>query len=276
MHTPRRSLAVLALGAALMTSTACSFQVGEIDKAGSTSRPGTTATGAPQAGTTGQPGQPGQPGNGEDAPTPGTGATGGPATGGQIDEADYARDISGAPQVVDDWWRAHWSEYFTGTYTSPRVHGGYDGNDLSTAPTCGGQPALANNAFYCNPEDYIAWDDNLMRAGYTQGDAWVYLIIAHEWGHAIQNRLRMDHVAQAGELQADCLAGATLYGAKQDGTLEFEDGDVKELSNGLVAVGDDAEWTNPEDHGDPIQRITAFGKGRDGGVQACIPDAPAA
>jgi predicted metalloprotease len=249
-----------------MASSACSIQLGEIDKAGSTPRPRTTAdaTGAPQAnGANGANG----------APTPN--AADGPAPAGPIDETEYNKDITGAPQIVDDYWRTHWSEFFTGTYASPRVHGGYDGDNLSTAPTCAGQPATKDNAFYCIPEDYIAWDDNLMRTGYAQGDAWVYLVIAHEWGHAIQNRLQMDHVAQASELQADCLAGATLYGAKQDGTLLFEDGDVKELSNGLVAVGDEAEWTNPEDHGDPIQRITAFGKGRDGGVRACIPEAPA-
>lgn len=260
MHIPRRSLAAFALGVALTASSACTIQVGEVDEAG----PAASATPAVtrSEGGTGTPTPPA--GRDED----------GAAQGVQIDETEYQQDITGAPQVIDDYWRTHWSEFFTGTYTSPRVYGGYDGNDLSSAPTCAGQPATPNNAFYCVPEDYIAWDENLMRAGYTQGDAWVYLVIAHEWGHAIQNRLRMGHVALASELQADCLAGAALYGAAADGTLRFEEGDVKELSNGLVVIGDDSEWTDPQDHGDPIERITAFGKGRDGGVRACIPDAP--
>ncbi|HEX2314680.1 MAG TPA: neutral zinc metallopeptidase [Thermomonospora sp.] len=270
MHIPRLPLAALALGGALLTATGCSIRLGSTGEVGATSRPTAPAT-APGQG-------PGTAGAAA-TPTPGTGGTGGTGTGGPaqgtpINEAEFQRDITGAPQIIDGYWRTHWSEFFTGTYRSPRVHGGYDGDDLSTAPTCAGQPASRNNAFYCIPEDYIAWDDNLMRTGYAQGDAWVYLVIAHEWGHAIQNRLRMNHVARATELQADCLAGAALYGARRDGTLLFEDGDVKELSNGLVAVGDDTEWTNPQDHGDPIERITAFGKGRDGGVRACIPDTP--
>jgi len=60
----------------------------------------------------------------------------------------------------------------------------------------------------------------LMGAGYQKiGRAWVYLIIAHEWGHAIQARLSRRMVSVAAELQADCLAGATLAGAQRDRTL---------------------------------------------------------
>ena len=37
------------------------------------------------------------------------------------------------------------------------------------------------------------------------GDTWIYLVIAHEWAHAIQNRLDLGLVANGRELQADCL-----------------------------------------------------------------------
>ncbi|MBA9006776.1 neutral zinc metallopeptidase [Thermomonospora cellulosilytica] len=252
MFNPLRSLTALALGGALLAASGCTIEF-ETPSSAQSPRPSASA-----------------PRNSADGPKPG--GTGGPGQGAPVNESELQQDIASARQVVDGYWRQHWSELFTGVYRSPRVHGAYDGNDLAGAPTCGGQPATKFNAYYCIPEDYIAWDINLMRAGYAEGDAWVYLIIAHEWGHAIQNRLKMDLVAQQKELQADCLAGATLYGAKADGTLLFEDGDVKELSNGLVAVGDDTEWTNPQDHGDPIERITAFGRGRDGGVRACLPE----
>ena len=110
-----------------------------------------------------------------------------------------------------------------------------------------------------------------MAAGYERiGDAWVYLIIAHEWGHAIQARLRADQVSVAAELQADCLAGATLFGAAERGLLRFERGDTQELQETLAAVADDFPWTTESDHGDARQRISAFNQGAQGGVRACL------
>ncbi|GAA2425203.1 hypothetical protein GCM10010191_41770 [Actinomadura vinacea] len=188
-----------------------------------------------------------------------------------VDEAAMRRDIQIARQVVDGFWRRHWSEYFTGVYRAPLVRGGYDGNVPNSGPTCAGRPAAKNNAFYCNPQDYIAWDLNLMRAGYAKGDSWVYLIIAHEWGHAVQNRLKNSLVARQKELQADCLAGAALYGAaEKDRTLRIEPGDREELIDGFKVVGDDTPWTNPGDHGDAFERIENFSKGRTGGVKSCF------
>ncbi|GLW62928.1 hypothetical protein Arub01_11720 [Actinomadura rubrobrunea] len=188
-----------------------------------------------------------------------------------VNEAEMQHDISAAQRVVDGFWRNHWSEYFTGFYRSPRVRGGYDGDVPASAPTCGGKPAARNNAFYCIPQDYIAWDLNLMRAGYAKGDAWVYMIIAHEWGHAVQARLRSSLVSVQKELQADCLAGAALYGAaERDRTLSIEPGDREEIIDAFKAVGDDTPWTSPGDHGDALQRIEYFSKGRTGGVRACF------
>ncbi|MEU1038378.1 hypothetical protein [Streptomyces sp. NPDC005907] len=78
------------------------------------------------------------------------------------------QDIDVAVQGVDAFWKQHWSEYFTGTYSSPRVVGLYDGTSPD-APTCGGQKLDAGNASYCVPEDYVAWDAGLMTEGYQTG-----------------------------------------------------------------------------------------------------------
>jgi predicted metalloprotease len=179
-------------------------------------------------------------------------------------------DIDSAVAVVDRYWSDHWGELFTGSYQSPRVLGGYDGA-AALVPTCGGEPLVDDNAVYCPPGDYVAWDVDLMNAGHRAGDSWVYLVIAHEWGHAIQNRLNTDLVALALELQADCLAGAVLSGAAQDGTLRFEAGDTEELTQALTVLADDTPWTDASDHGDAAQRIGAFNQGASGGVKDCIP-----
>ena len=209
----------------------------------------------------------------EPSTTPSTTATtdteGTLASGVTIDE--LAGDLDQAPTVVDGFWSRHWSDFFTGTYTSPTVVGLYDGSDPAHTPSCGGEPLEAYNASYCPADGSVAWDANLLVDGVDQiGDSWVYLVIAHEWGHAIQDQLEDSLVAVGEELQADCLAAAALYGAAADGVLTFDMGDDAELIGSLTALADQMPWTMSSDHGDPFQRLEWFTLGRNGGVQACF------
>lgn len=181
-------------------------------------------------------------------------------------DTTWMSEAKDAVNVVNDFWQKNWNAYFTGAYAPPRVAGTYTPGSPG-APACGGEPAPPNNAFYCPAGDFLAWDGKLMRDGYAQGDSWVYLVIAHEWGHAIQNRvLGLKAVAQ--ELQADCLAGATLFGSDK---LRFEPGDTEELSTALTGLADATPWTSSKDHGNAEQRISAFNRGGQGGVKACLP-----
>ena len=191
---------------------------------------------------------------------------------GTVDEAELAEDIQAAQDLADDWWNRHWQDFFTGPYTAPNVVGLYDGYDEATAPVCFGDPLPPGNAFYCPDGDYVAWDKTLLELGYEIGDAWPYLIISHEWGHAIQADLSMDLQDDQYELQADCLAGAVLYGQAAEGNLEFEPGDEKEIVDGLNFIADEVPWGMSGDHGDSFQRITAFNLGRTAGVPGCLPE----
>ncbi|MEU0176409.1 hypothetical protein ABZ178_24115 [Streptomyces massasporeus] len=185
---------------------------------------------------------------------------------------DMGEDIETAVQAVDAYWDAHWSEFFTETYVPPTVLGEYDGASADV-PTCDGEPLEDDNAFYCSTvEDYVAWDTDLMEFGYRYGDAFVYLVVAHEWGHAIQNRLDAELQTVDGELQADCLAGAELEGAAQDGTVVFDSGDVDELHTALVRDADQTPWTKEGDHGSASERVDAFAMGQEAGVDGCLPE----
>jgi predicted metalloprotease len=201
-----------------------------------------------------------------------TGGGGGDGTSDPIDDVDtesLAGDERTAVEVTDRFWRDVFPDVFGRPYVPPQVQGGYRGDN---GPTCGGQPSVPFNAFYCPSQDFLAWDDNLMAAGYRQiGDAWVYLIIAHEWGHAIQARLQRDQVSVKAELQADCLAGATLFGAAERRLVRLEPGDTEELSQTLAAVADDFPWTDVSDHGDARERTSSFSLGARDGVEACLP-----
>ncbi|MFF9117013.1 hypothetical protein ACF09Y_15680 [Streptomyces massasporeus] len=194
------------------------------------------------------------------------GETGGETDGLNPDEA-WMAETEDAVAVVDRFWRSHWNDHFTGAYQSPSVFGAYVAG-TPEAPSCGGEPAAPQNAFYCTQGDFIAWDAALMRDGYAQGDSWVYLVVAHEWAHAVQRRV-LGLKAVAAELQADCLAGATLFGSED---LVFEQGDGDELAQALAALADETPWTSSEDHGDAEQRTSAFSTGGSDGVGACLPD----
>jgi predicted metalloprotease len=178
-----------------------------------------------------------------------------------------AADERTAVQVVNQFWRKWFADQGM-RYVPPRVEGGYVG---TRGPRCDGQPSAPGNAFYCPAGNFLAWDENLMDAGDTQiGDAWIYLVIAHEWGHAIQAQLPGREVSQAVELQADCLAGAALQGAADEGLVQIEPGDDQEITRALVAVADDFPWTDESSHGNAQQRTVAFRSGVRGGVDACL------
>jgi len=189
---------------------------------------------------------------------------------------ELADDIASAELIVDEYWATHWADFFTGSYQSPTVMGLYDSTDPADTPTCDGEPLEAYNALYCVSEDYVAYDAGLLLDGADLiGDSWVYLVIAHEWGHAVQARLDPSLVAAADELQADCLGAAALFGSAADGRLELEEGDERELISSLNVLADEMAWTMTSDHGDAFQRVDWFTLGRNGGVQACLDAATA-
>lgn len=269
----RTRLAAVAAGLALaMGATACAGTVTGTVSAGD---PGTVTT---TVRTTGQASAGGPTTTGPTGTRPTTGGATG--TGAPPTDVTFANgltltelngDLDSAVTATDTFWSTHWSEYFTGTYTAPTVRGLYDGLDPATAPSCGGEALEAGNAFYCSADDTLSWDVNLMVEGSAQiGDSFPYLVIAHEWGHAVQARLDPSLVAAGDELQADCLGAAALYGAAADGTLRFDDGDTRELVDALSALSDEMAWTSEADHGDSFQRVGWFDLGRTGGVAACI------
>jgi uncharacterized protein len=184
--------------------------------------------------------------------------------------ASDQRDVDerSAVRAVDNYWRRHFTDQTGRPYDSPQVAGPYRG---TSGPTCAGQPSVPGNAFYCPAGDFLAWDERLMQAGYDRiGDAWVYLIIAHEWGHAVQARLRRGQVSVAAELQADCLAGVALQGSVDDGELTLEPGDEQEIKQTLIVVSDAFPWTDEGSHGNAQQRIEAFSTGASEGMRACV------
>jgi predicted metalloprotease len=163
--------------------------------------------------------------------------------------------------------------------------------------------------FYCPTDQTIYLDTDFYRdvlEGQLGGDDAPFLrayVIAHEYGHHIQNLLGiMGQVrTQQGpksdsvrlELQADCFAGMWAQAAQttpdEDGNVlisDLTDQDVTDAIGGATTVGDDYIQTrmggrsNPESwtHGSSAQRVRWFkaGMASDDDLDACDTFAPGA
>ncbi|MET1044908.1 MAG: neutral zinc metallopeptidase [Microbacteriaceae bacterium] len=190
-------------------------------------------------------------------------------------EETVAADYDAAVNLTNQYWATHFSEYVPGSYAPPHLYIGAElPAGLYDAPAetvyCGSTLLTDLNAWYCVIEDFVAFDIDLMLHSLTVGDAFIYFVVAHEWGHAIQARAAPEQRDQRIELQADCLAGAALQGMANDGTLVFEPGDSEELVAGVASLGDPRPWTYPGDHGSADERVGELTRGMQLGVAACL------
>ena len=153
----------------------------------------------------------------------------------------------------------------------------------------------ASGPFYCPGDrkiyiDLSFYDDLKSRFG-AAGDFAQAYVIAHEYGHHIQNVLGIDSQMRKAqqqrpgmanelsvrlELQADCLAGVWGHSTAQRNILES--GDVEAGLNAAAAIGDDriqrmsGRGVHPEKftHGSSAQRVEWFRRGLESGrIAAC-------
>lgn len=183
-------------------------------------------------------------------------------------EDTFANDLNTARQLTEEFWK----QQFGALGRNYRPIADFVAYTGENGPSCGGQPSVPNNAFYCPAGHFIAYDENWLEGLWQEmGDGSVYLIIPHEFGHAVQAQLESAfelNVQQ--ELQADCYAGGTLSALVRSGALSAEPGDEDELLINLEAAGDPAEdWFNPSAHGTAEQRQRSFATGYRGGVGDC-------
>ena len=151
------------------------------------------------------------------------------------------------------------------------------------ALTSCGSPADDNAAFYCPADDTIyvgqQFAADLYRgvlrglpgesAGYGRavGDFAVAYVVAHEYGHNLQQELgvfdnSVSPTARPFELQADCMAGTWAFSVYEEGLLQ--PGDLEEATNAALAVGD-FDAGNEQHHGTPTERRDALLAGFESG-----------
>ena len=202
-----------------------------------------------------------------------------PETGLDGDDELTSDDVVAAA-VLDA--EAFWEREYEDLYGSPYdpISGGYwpYGPD-SEQPPCG-EPApdysdIAGNAFYCPSDDLIAWDNvNLVPGLYEEfGGFTLGIVMAHEFGHAIQSRAGVEGDTIMTELQADCFAGAWTSDVAEGNSqyFELEVDDLDKAIAGFLELRDTVGTSavEPAAHGTGFDRIGAFTEGFEGGLETC-------
>ena len=169
---------------------------------------------------------------------------------------------SSALDVVSKYWAAHYSDYFEGTYTPPRVIG----PDQTSGQTACGR-VNTNDSIFCHDDHTIIYGGNYLGRAEELGDLFIYQVVAHEWGHAIQGLLQSGYT----ELDADCFSGAVLGESSKAGNKALEGGNgaaIEKIMNEFL--GDPRPAQKPTDHGNAQQRLDAYRKGWNQGVRGCV------
>jgi predicted metalloprotease len=201
--------------------------------------------------------------------------------------SDLEKIVCGATVDVQTFWQANLPKFYGTTYEVTKTVFFTD----ATTTGCG-QASSQTGPFYC-PVDHLVYIDlGFMQALETEligkpTDLAEQYIIAHEYGHHIQNlvgiqaqvqQAEQDNPGQANqysiatELQADCFAGIWVGDVASRGLLDSAD-EINEALNAAAGVGDDRiqektqgridkeSWT----HGSAEQRQTWFTRGYNSG-----------
>lgn len=219
--------------------------------------------------------------NGGPGPMPQTRQEAGP----RADDADYEfarRIIGSAEDVWSPLLRQQGANFTPATFTA---------YDYVTPTGCGTGQASAG-PFYCPGDAHIYLDltffNELSQRFGAPGEFARAYVIAHEYGHHIQNLLGAmdrrggpsrgaDSESVRTELQADCYAGVWAYHANQQFAI-LQSGDVEGGLRAASAVGDDTlqkeaqGYVVPDSftHGSSAQRMRWFQRGLNGGrMEAC-------
>jgi len=207
----------------------------------------------------------------------------------------FDQEVKNAIADVQAFWRTNYPAV-SGGKPYPELRGGVysvDGAHVSRAlarrNACLRQDpnSAENNAFYCTADDSVVYDRNadhlVAQLGDKYGSFIIAAVIAHEWGHAIQQRLGIFGSASDAsqdrpptivtETQADCASGAFIAAA-QDGTTAHVSVDQQALERtllGYLQVRDPPPVSERQiSHGNGFDRLSAMADGIAHGVAFCF------
>lgn len=203
---------------------------------------------------------------------------------------DHDEFVAVALSDIERWW----NEIYPDVYGEPfvplagGVYAGYPDRDTEI-PGCGADENVTSYpdlqlfvAFYCEFGDFMAYDDGdgpdslLTPLANEYGSAVMGIVLAHEFGHAIQQRigaLDQFYATIVTEQQADCFAGAWTGQAYRGESplLRLGDTDVRAGLLAMLSVRDPVgvDQFVPGGHGSAFDRVGAFQEGFSVGPARC-------
>ncbi|MFI5934096.1 neutral zinc metallopeptidase [Actinoplanes sp. NPDC051494] len=202
---------------------------------------------------------------------PGTGlrVTGG--DGGAIDNL-----AAGAVEDVQAYWQQQFPALAGTAYEPLAGVTSYD-SDAASSRVCGIDTAGLVNAFYCGTGDTVSWDRGqlLPTLAGAFGEISVVAVLAHELGHAVQNRLGAGNAASiVREQQADCYTGGYFRHVAEGRSARFQVSTGPGLNQVLSTLffirdGAGASVDSPDAHGNAFDRVSAFQLGFGEGPARC-------
>ena len=198
----------------------------------------------------------------------------------------YDEFVAASLSDVQAFWRATYPQVYGEPFEelAGGIYAAYR-NREDDIPGCG-QPRTSYEevaqfvAFYCTLGDFMVYDDGdrslLGALAENFGPSIMGVVLAHEFGHAIQFRtgdLEQGYPTIRTEQQADCFAGAWVNWASsgQSPTIQLTDADIRGGLIAMVTVRDPVGITQEVEgaHGSAFDRVGAFQVGFTQGAQRC-------
>jgi predicted metalloprotease len=202
-------------------------------------------------------------------------------------ERDYDDFLLAALGDIELWWSEQYPRIYSGPLLPLRggIYAAYP-ERTDPIPGCGGSPETTYEeikefaAFYCPDGDFMVYDDGddgvLFSLVDEFGPTILGVVMAHEFGHAIQARagvLNRDVATIVTEQQADCFAGAWVAHAVngESENVQLTDDDVRIGLLAMITVRDPigVNQFSEGGHGSAFDRVGAFQVGFTDGVDRC-------
>lgn len=196
--------------------------------------------------------------------------------GGEIDEL-----AASAVSDIEEFWSTAYRDAFEGEFTPVEELISWDAEGFGE-DFCGLDTYGLVNAAFCKPDRTIGWDRGVLLPALRRanGDMGVAMVLAHEYGHSIQqqaNLIRRGTPTLVSEQQADCLAGTYMRWVAEGNSPRFTIDTGDGLNNLLAAViafrdpllSEADAQLGMDEHGSAFERVSAFQFGFTDGAAAC-------
>lgn len=188
---------------------------------------------------------------------------------------------------IEEFWETAYPETFDAEFTpvSDIISWDADGFD---GVFCDTDTYNLVNAAFCHEDETIGWDRGVLLPSLRQanGDMAVTMVLAHEYGHAVQQQaglITRSTPTLVAEQQADCLAGVYMRWVAEANSPRFTLSTGDGLNNLLATMiafrdpllNEGAADVGEDEHGSAFERVSAFQFGFTDGAASCASMDPA-